>query len=117
MKQTRLTYQQIIELLISPRAALDRIIASGTIDYNDHGALQCCYVLAINTENESGIACPETKPMVDLCMAIDRGDAIDEDDIVACKSWLDSYAKYLRSVPISAFRKAIQITQEACRSA
>ena len=111
----RLSEMQIIQMLISPRAALDRMLATGTIDYDDHGALQCVYVLAVETDNVSGIPCPNINPMVSLCQAIDSG-AVNEEQIEAGHKWLDAYRKYLKRVPAKHFKNAVDNVNEQVRN-
>lgn len=111
----RLSEMQIIQMLISPRAALDRMLATGTIDYDDHGALQCVYVLAVETDNVSGIPCPNINPMVSLCQSIAAG-AVNEEQIEAGHKWLDEYRKYLKRVPLKQFARAVDTVKEKVRS-
>lgn len=110
-KNKKLTQQQIIEMLISPRAALDRLIATGRIDYNDVGSLQCCYVLAIQIDKFSGVECPDTSIIEKLCQDIDNGE-ISEEDVESAASWLHQYQLYLGKVSIDSVRKAIFATQK-----
>lgn len=112
--QKHLTHQQIIQMLISPRAALDRLRSSGKIDYDDFGAIQCCYVLACQIDKKSGIECPDFTVINKLCADMDRG-YCDEDDIIASRKWVDDYGKYLRRVPLKHVREAIAETQRLVR--
>lgn len=111
-----LPHGKIIELLITPRAAIDRILSSGRVDEQDLGALECCYVLAVQTENISGKECPDINVMQGLVQQIKNGMEVLEERLERCKQWLDDYARYLRTVDQDDFRKAIAKTVEACRS-
>lgn len=100
-------------MLITPRAALDRIMAGGGIAFDDLGALQCAYVLAAQIENITGIKSPDNKMIVGLVEQIEAGIPVIEDRIDRAKKYLDEYAVYLRRVPYSAVTKAIDNTREA----
>jgi hypothetical protein len=104
--------RQIIEMLISPRAALDRLIALGTIDYNDLGSIQCVYVLAAQMDNVSGIESPDSSIIYQLVQQIEAGIPVLEERIQKSQEWLNRYADYLRRVPLKDVQKAIAITQK-----
>lgn len=104
----RLPEQQIIRILTSPRAALDRLLANGSIDFSDLGHLQVSYVTCILIDKHSGIEQPDSTPMENLVAHIDEGLVIEEDEIVQAREWLDKYAAYLRRVPFKAIHKAQQ---------
>ena len=109
----RLTHSQVIRMLITPRAALDRILAGGGIAFDDLGALQCAYVLAAQIENITGIKSPDNRVIVGLVEQIEAWMPVIEDRIELVKLWLDKYAVYLRRVPYSAVTKAIDVTRES----
>lgn len=113
----RLTHSQVMQMLITPRAALDRMIACGSIDYDDLGALQCVYVLAIEIDNISGKQCPDPKIIVGLVQQIENGIEVLQERIEKARLWLDQYAIYLRSVDYKCISKAIENVRNLCKSA
>lgn len=106
-----LTEQQIIEMLVAPRACLDRMIVGGGIEFNDLGSLQCCYVLAAQIENITGIQSPDNKMIVGLVDQIECGMEIIEDRIDRVRNYINEYAAYLRRVPGDAVRQSIDKTR------
>ena len=114
-KKTRLSNAQVIEMMISPTAALYRLVATGRIDENDLGALQLCCVLAAQIENVSRIDAPDSTVLYRLTQQIEAGMAVLEERIEKSREWLRQYADYLRRVPFEDVRKAIAIVQKSCR--
>lgn len=111
---TRLTEQQIITMLITPRAALDRLIGTGRIDYDDLGALQCCYVLAAQIEHQVDRCMANSKVLEGLVQQIESGIPVLQERIERAQAWIDEYAAFLRCVPYDAVHAAISDTQEMC---
>lgn len=103
----KLTPQQIIEILITPRACLDRLIACGTIDTADLHSLKCTCVLAEQVGNVTGKRAPNPATLSGLIDQIESGMEVLEDRIERCKKWLHDYAKYLRTVRTVDLIKAI----------
>lgn len=112
MKSPNLTPQQIIEILISPRSALDRLIACGTIDTPDLHSLKCCCVLSEQVSNITGKRAPNPAILSGLIDQIESGMEVLEDRIERCKQWLHDYAKYLRGVKRADLIKAIDRVKE-----
>lgn len=115
MRKDRIHEHQIIELLITPRAALAGLLASGTIDLEELRSLQCCCVLAAQAENVTGIKAPDSTILEGLIQQIENGLAVIEERIERAQKWLDEYADYLRRIRMSDFRKAVRVTMELIR--
>lgn len=107
-----LTEQQIIEMLVAPRACLERMIVGGGLDEADFGALQLCYVLAAQIDNITGIPSPDNRMIVGLIEQIEAGMEVIEDRIDRVRDYLAEYAAYLRRVPGDAVRQAVDLTRE-----
>lgn len=110
-KNDKLTEMQIIQMLISPRAALDRLLALGRIDFDDIGALQCVYVLAAQVETIANVDAPDSSEFQSFVRCLENG-ATDDDSIYWAHEWLDSYAEFLRTLKLSDFRKALEKTNK-----
>ena len=101
----RMPEAQIIRVLACPRAALDRLVATGRIEDVDLGYLQFVSFLANELDRVSGKPCPDTAPMDVATEAIESG-VVDEDSIVAARSWVDDLAAYMRRLDIRHFDAA-----------
>lgn len=111
-KNKPLTHQQIIQMLISPRAALDRLYSSGKIDYDDLGALQCVQVLAIQIDNHSNVEAPDIDAIKALTDAIEKTGEVTEEMIDDARNWLTKYQNYLRRVSAESVRQAVAATNK-----
>ena len=104
--RTALSEFQIQKIITSPRACLDRILVGGGIDYADFGCLQVCYTTAHLIDKHSGMEPPNTDSIEALCKVMDAHEPVDEELVIASRSWLDEYAAFLRRVPAKAVEAA-----------
>ncbi|WP_375592147.1 hypothetical protein [Chitiniphilus eburneus] len=77
----RLSPQMVFQCLVTPRAALDRLAATGRIDSDDLGTLQCVVKVSEMLAERLGRRAPDTVPMRILLNQSDAGEAVDLEQI------------------------------------
>ncbi|AOY00131.1 hypothetical protein [Jeongeupia sp. USM3] len=108
--RSRLTPIQVFQCLITPRAALARLAATGRIDHDDFGALQCIVKIGEMLAQRLSLPAPDTHPVRQMLNQIDLGEAIDLEQIEHAQQVLEhQIAKLYRATP-SALLDDVHIT-------
>ncbi|WP_374349219.1 hypothetical protein [Chitinimonas sp.] len=102
-----LSRMEVIRLLLTPRAALDRLAATNRIDTDDLGALECLVHLTERYSIAADVDCPDTVMLRGLVQQIGSGVPVLVEHIERCRAEIDAIAPWLQTIP-RAIQKQVQ---------
>lgn len=110
-----LTEMEVQQWIVTPRAAIDVLYASGRIGEYEVGSLQCLIVMLDRVAERTGIAAPDSRHVRGLIGQIEARLPILEERIDKARDWLFAATQYLRSAPraeMSSILRGLQIQCE-----